>query len=202
MKKIPTLYLRDYERTPPGRYLTRTVTPGCEWVLAGEGVPTRKLDGVCVRIEEGGNVDNVQLVWFRREVKGLDILNPPLSTALAAGFVLSDVDATTGKTTGWEPAASSGFLKLLLEALAARQDWEPGTYELLGPKINRNPEGEAEHVLRRHGGIPFDAVTDAYDPPPLDYDGLRDFLLARPFEGIVWHHPDGRMAKIKRRDFE
>ena len=20
-------------------------------------------------------------------------------------------------------------------------------------------------------------------------------------EGIVWHHPDGRMAKIKRRDF-
>ena len=20
-------------------------------------------------------------------------------------------------------------------------------------------------------------------------------------EGIVWHHPDGRMAKLKRRDF-
>jgi hypothetical protein len=37
---------------------------------------------------------------------------------------------------------------------------------------------------------------------PRDYEGLRIWLLARPqYEGIVWHHPDGRMAKLKRRDF-
>jgi hypothetical protein len=27
------------------------------------------------------------------------------------------------------------------------------------------------------------------------------YLHARPYEGIVWHHPDGRMAKLKKRDF-
>lgn len=36
---------------------------------------------------------------------------------------------------------------------------------------------------------------------PRDWEGLREWLRDRPFEGIVWHHPDGRMAKLKRRDF-
>ncbi|MFC5181831.1 hypothetical protein [Actinomadura harenae] len=35
---------------------------------------------------------------------------------------------------------------------------------------------------------------------PLDYDGLAAWLHAHPYEGIVWHHPDGRLAKLKRRD--
>jgi hypothetical protein len=37
---------------------------------------------------------------------------------------------------------------------------------------------------------------------PRDLDGLRGWLLAHPqYEGIVWHHPDGRRAKLKHRDF-
>jgi hypothetical protein len=28
-----------------------------------------------------------------------------------------------------------------------------------------------------------------------------EWVLAGSFEGIVWHHSDGRMAKLKRRDF-
>ncbi len=37
---------------------------------------------------------------------------------------------------------------------------------------------------------------------PVTFASLRA-LLTRGFahEGIVWHHPDGRMAKLKRRDF-
>ena len=34
-----------------------------------------------------------------------------------------------------------------------------------------------------------------------EYDGLRDWLLAHDFEGIVWHDPNGRRAKLKKRDF-
>jgi hypothetical protein len=30
---------------------------------------------------------------------------------------------------------------------------------------------------------------------------LREWLLDRDIEGLVFHHPDGRMAKIKLRDF-
>ena len=41
----------------------------------------------------------------------------------------------------------------------------------------------------------------ALDRVPLDFDGLAVWLHAHPWEGIVWHHPDGRMAKLKKRDF-
>jgi hypothetical protein len=32
-------------------------------------------------------------------------------------------------------------------------------------------------------------------------EGLREFLAAHDVEGVVFHHPDGRKAKIKKRDF-
>ena len=48
MNKIPTLFVRDPENMSR---VTREVTPGCEWVLAGEGVATRKWDGTNVLVE-------------------------------------------------------------------------------------------------------------------------------------------------------
>jgi hypothetical protein len=36
---------------------------------------------------------------------------------------------------------------------------------------------------------------------PRDFDGLARYLDGLGHEGIVWHHPDGRMAKLKVRDF-
>ena len=33
-----------------------------------------------------------------------------------------------------------------------------------------------------------------------DYSSLAAFLPAHDYDGIRWHHPDGRMAKLKRRD--
>ena len=42
MQKIPTVFQRDPSNP---KHVLPEVTPGCEWVLAGEGVPTRKYDG-------------------------------------------------------------------------------------------------------------------------------------------------------------
>lgn len=56
MRKIPTLLKRDPDNM---RSVLMEVNPGCEWVLAGEGKPTRKYDGTCVMLDEGG-------VWWRR----------------------------------------------------------------------------------------------------------------------------------------
>lgn len=59
MKKIPTLFRRDPDDM---KRVLPEVTPGCEWVLAGEGVATRKYDGTCVGLIDGE--------WFmRREIK-------------------------------------------------------------------------------------------------------------------------------------
>ena len=46
-----------------------------------------------------------------------------------------------------------------------------------------------------------DRMEDFETEPPRDFDGLRAFLETAGIEGIVWHHGDGRMAKIKAKDF-
>jgi hypothetical protein len=184
MKKIPTVFVRDeHDRSK----VTDVVTPGCEWVLDGEGVPTRKYDGTCVLIRRDGMI---VLAYARREVKPGK--QPP------PHFWLTEYDATTGKSVGWEPADQSGFARFINEALEVRPAIGPGTYELVGPKINGNPEGFSGHRLIYH------ANADLVDVPDRSFVGLRSVLLSAEWpgwEGIVFHHPDGRMAKIKRRDF-
>lgn len=182
MRKIPTVFVRDRATG----YVTGDVTPGCEWVLAGEGVPTRKWDGTCVMLDDDG------AWWARREVKR-DRTPPP-------GWVEVDADPATGKRFGWEPIEQSPFVKFWREApdvppVGAAQ-FMPGTYELCGPKINGNPEGLRDHFLIRHGSRWHVAwVADA------DTAGLIDCCRARGIEGVVWWHPDGRRAKLKVRDY-
>ncbi len=194
MKKIPTLYVRDFTDPSNGRYVAEEVTPGCEWVLDGEGTPTRKYDGTCMMFD--GN-----RWWARREVKAGK--TPP------PNFVPVETDGTTGKTVGWEPVEQSAFAKHHMQALADEEvvgDWpDPwpvpgGSYELIGPRVNGNPEQVGKHILVRHGymsSIDAEVATTA----GRQFADLELFFAAHPtWEGIVWHHPDGRLAKIKARD--
>ena len=179
VNKIPTVFLRD----PQDRKRTLPeVHPACQWVLAGEGTPTRKYDGTCVMLDDAG------VWWARREVRP-GRTRPP-------GYRPVMTDEATGKTVGWEPIDQSAYAKYHAEALAAaRNSLPPGTYELIGPKVNGNPEGVTGHELVRHDD------ADVFEVPR-DFTGLREWLLAHPqYEGIVWHHPDGRRAKLKYRDF-
>lgn len=192
MKKIPTLFVRDPDDM---RHVLTEVTPGCEWVLAGEGVATRKYDGTCVRIAHAWH-DGPQLaVWVRREVKP--------GKLVPVDFERVDYDPVTGKSVGWEPYGNSGFAAFIDEALNVDPhpaDWPEGTYELCGPKVNRNPEHFPVHRLIRH------ADAEVFNlPPVLDYAVCRRAVLDLAeygHEGIVWHHLDGRMAKLKARDFQ
>ena len=49
MKKIPTLFKRTYDG-PRIKGITDEVAPGLEWVLAGEGLATVKIDGTCCAV--------------------------------------------------------------------------------------------------------------------------------------------------------
>jgi hypothetical protein len=184
MNKIPTLFQRDPDNR--SRVLD-AVTPGCEWVMNGEGKPTRKLDGTCMRLDDAG------AWWARREVKPGKL--PPI------GFEPVEIDPVTGKTFGWEPVEQSPFVKFWQEAQGSILGMLPGTYELVGPKVNGNPERLHGHHLVRHAII--QPITD-----PRAFSGQADQLKALVtdlhqtlgWEGIVWHHHDGRMAKLKARD--
>jgi hypothetical protein len=185
MQKIPTMFERDWEGDR-SRVLDK-VTPGCEWVLEGEGNALRKYDGTCVMFDG-------ERWWARREVK--DGKKPP------AGFVSSGHDHITLKNVGWEPIEQSPFAKFWAEAEASgpRWDtselWEPGTYELVGPKIQGNHE-----QLNKHGLIKHD-LCEGVGNLDRTFEGIKQFLSEADWEGIVFHHPDGRrLAKIKGRDF-
>lgn len=174
MKKIPTIFKRDPQNM---KNLLREINPICRWVFDGEGVATRKYDGTCCMINEDG-------YWKRREIKkGKPVPN---------GFILEEEDENTGKSFGWVPVEDSD--KWHIEAYKHRLPY--GTYELVGPKIQGNPEGYNSHELVSH------ECAEIIPGLPRDYDGLREWLLNCNIEGVVFHHSDGRMAKIKKRDFE
>lgn len=104
MKKIPTLFQRDFAGDP--RYVTREPNPACDWVFAGEGVATRKYDGTCMRRTKDG------MWWARREVKA--------GKPAPANYVPVEVDEVTGKMVGWEPVEQSAFARYHAEAVASQ----------------------------------------------------------------------------------
>ena len=175
MQKVISLYQRNYDGD---RLVRDEVVPGAEWVLAGEGRATRKLDGTCCLIQDGK-------LFKRYEVRRGKTPPPDFVPA-------SDADAKTGKQTGWRPVGDGPEDQYHREAFDQRL--EDGTYELVGPKVQSNPEGYDKHLLVRHGSIPVDWA-------PCGFDAMRHWLATRNVEGIVWHHEDGRMVKIKAKDF-
>ena len=181
MQKIISLFMRNYGSTD---HLVRDeVTPGAEWVVNGEGTAYRKWDGTAVKIENGH--------MYKRYDCKLGTYPPP-------GFIPSqNPDPITGHWPGW----------ILVDFIKPENKWHVegwihskgqilpnGTYELCGPKIGGNPEGCALHILIPHLGS---WITNV----PTTFQQLHDWFMEHNIEGIVWHHPDGRMVKIKKRDF-
>lgn len=176
MKKIPSLYAREYTGD---RLIRDEVVPGSAWVLAGEGTPTRKWDGTSCLVQDG--------VRFKR-YDCRNHANPPRS------FIPAQ-EPDSGHWPGWLPVSETApGDRWHREAWAVQFGLPDGTYELIGPKVQGGVEREfPEHVLVRHGAAPLSGV-------PRTFAGLRAYLLDRPeMEGIVWHHPDGRMCKLKKR---
>lgn len=199
MNKIPTLFVRDYSKPAPGCDFTITdqVTPGCEWVTNGEGVATIKWDGKAVKLEDGK--------WYvRRDVKTFTINKSTgerheWNRQMPEGFIpLGEPDPVTGHWPGWVPADEKAD-KLIFETAATYDSLEDGTYELIGPKIGTrggaNPEKLDAHELRKHGDMPCSFGE------PITLEFMRRFFEKNDYEGIVWHHPDGRMCKLKGTDF-
>jgi hypothetical protein len=161
------------------------VTPGCEWVLAGEGVATRKWDGTAVLVREGR-------LYARYDAKKGKI--PP-----AGSIPCTEApDPVTGHWPHWA-FANGPQHKWIREAFeratAVMMGGLPdGTYEAVGPRINSNADCFPAHILVKHGIMVVDDL-------PLSFAGLRLALQDLPWEGLVFHHPDGRMCKIRRDDF-
>ncbi len=195
MRKIPTLFVRD----PNDRkHVLPEVTPGCEWVLAGEGTATRKYDGTCCLVRDGRLLRRMELPLTKeyRAKRKAGYAGPTWEHQLPEPEwepAQPTFDAGSGSWPGWLPVGDGPEDRWHREAVGSVIPLD-GTYELVGPKVQGNSEGYDAHVLIAH------ECAEEVDAPR-DFAGLAAWLRATTYEGIVWHHPDGRMAKLKRRDF-
>lgn len=177
MKKIVSLFQRNYEGD---RLVRDEVVPGAEWVAAGEGKATRKFDGTSCLVRDGK-------LYKRYDARvGKE---PPAQFEAA-----QDPDPQTGHWPGWLPVGDGPEDRYHREGWDNTPGLADGTYELVGPKVQGNPDQFAGHALVAHG-------SETLDDAPRDFQGLKAYLEPLSIEGIVWHHPDGRMVKIKRKDF-
>jgi hypothetical protein len=177
MKKIPTIFKRNPDNL---KGILNEHNPDCEWVFNGEGLATKKYDGSCCLVRDGK-------LYKRREIKK--------GKVAPDNFEIADFDKITGKTVGWVPVTEDKADEWHRQAFSVGLSYyDDGTYELCGPKVQGNPEGFTRHVLLPHSDAKVFNVERTYDK-------LKEFLKTRDIEGLVFHHPDGRMAKIKKRDF-
>lgn len=180
---MPTLFKREFS---PGGGVLRVldeVTPGCEWVLNGEGIPTEKVDGSCCAIINGR-------FYKRYDAKRGKL--PPVGAIPCQ----SEPDPITGHFPHWvlvDPAspADKWYWNAYVNTPWITQD---GTYEAVGLHFQRNPYEMDDDFLEKHGRIVLFNV-------PRDYRGLKAYLSVTNIEGIVWHRGNGEMCKLKRSDF-
>jgi hypothetical protein len=184
MKKIPCLFLREFAG-PAVANITREVTPGCEWVLSGEGTASRKWDGTACAVIGGKLFKRFDAKHGKAAPEGAVPCQPA-------------PDPITGHWPHWVQVSprnpADKHHVAAWAALVAREGVPAdGTFELIGPTIGGNHEGVGELAFRRHGDEPLDV--------PRTFDGLRALLAAHLIEGVVFAHPDGRACKIRRNDF-
>ena len=183
MKKISTLYKKDPNDL--GRVVDE-VNPNNEWALTN-GVPTRKYDGTACAII-GGEL-------YKRYDCKINIKTGEYKKPIPKGAIpCQEADLKSGHHPHWvrcdknNPADKWHFD-------AFKKNLPDGTYELIGEKVQGNPEKIKGHHLVKHG-------SDILNITNLSFEALKKYLSEADIEGIVFHEKGGeRMCKIRKSDF-
>ena len=186
MKKIPTLFEREYEDHKVVGIKPVLSSPDLQWVLDGEGVATLKIDGSCCAVING-------LFYRRYDAKRGKM--PPENA-----IPCSEPDPVTGHWPHWIPCPASDNDPASRWYVAALQDYilnngipEDGTYEAVGPHFQGNPYKIETDTLVMHGLVVLDVERN--------FDGIRKYLEQAEIEGIVFWKDGEPQCKIKRSDF-
>ena len=186
MKKIPTLFEREFKDHKVVEVKPTLSSPDLQWVLDGEGEATLKVDGSCCAIIDG---------LFYRRYDAKKGKRPPENA-----IPCSDPDPITGHWPHWIPASASDNDKASKWYVAALQDYilnngfpEDGTYEAIGPHFQGNPYKLETDTLVKHGTVVLDVERS--------FDGIRNYLQEHEIEGIVFWKDGEPQCKIKRSDF-
>ena len=190
MKKIPTLFVREYE----GRNIVNLlpqVNDNLDSVLTDDSyIPTVKWDGSCCSLINGK--------FYKRYDAKRGKTPPP------GAIPCSEPDPVTGHWPHWvEVSEDNPSDKWFVEAFInvfhdtpkkSQYTLADGTYEAIGPHFQSNPYGLTKDVLIRHG-------KDVIHSLDRSFEGIRDYLRHNRVEGIVFWKDGEPVCKIKRSDY-
>lgn len=187
MKKISTLYQKDPNDL--GRVINK-VNPENEWVFES-GIPTKKYDGTACAIIEGQLYKrydckiNKQTGEYKKPIPdgAISCQEPDYKSGHHPHWILCDRSDNSNKYhfEAYDNLLNSNIID--------------GTYELIGPKIQGNPEKSPKHKLVPHGSYLI-AISD------FSFQSIKQFLESEDIEGIVfWERNGDRTCKIRKSDF-
>lgn len=191
MKKIPCLLQREFYSNHEFKLLEDKITPGCEWVLNGEGVATEKFDGTACMILNGELYKRYDAKKGKQPPKGaIPCQEPDPITGHYPHWVKVERNKPEDKwyIEAWDRLCNASMLydKYIID----------DTYELCGPHFQSNPYNLDFDVFYRHGDKVLKDV-------PRDIQGIKKYLEEHYIEGIVFHRCNETkdMCKIRRKDF-
>lgn len=186
MKKIPTLYKREFDtngnKVPISNEFTNEI---CKEAFL-YGIPTIKFDGSCCAVIDGK--------FYRRydAKKGKPI-------PIGAIKCQEKADEITGHLPCWvrvreDNPSDKWLIKALDNTLEILGEVENGTYEAVGKHFNANPYNLFYDTLIKHGES---QILDL----ERTFNGVKDYLEKHEIEGIVFWLNNEPICKIKRSDF-
>lgn len=179
MKKIPTLFEREYENHKVVG-IKPIVTPGMEWVLKGEGIATVKYDGSCCAIINGEFYKRYDAKKGKKAPEG--------------AIPCCEPDAVTGHHPHWVKCdRNNPSDKWFWEAYDYMDFVSDGTYEAVGVHFQGNPHGMSFDCLIHHGALAIEVDRT--------FCGIKKYLGEHYIEGLVFWKDGEPMCKIKRSDF-
>lgn len=193
MQKILTIFDRDWDGNRGVIDKPAQELEFFDFDLLKTGVATEKVDGTnvrvtvrnhtCVRLEKRRNPSKIQ--------KQKGIIDP--------WYVDAD-----------EFDPQDKYLYEAVKGTDFQYIWEgEWSAEAIGPKIQGNPLALKNHTLIVFSLLVHREIIE-FNDVPITFAELRAWLPKqmsclnpeRPIEGIVWHMPDGKMFKIKTKDFK
>ena len=181
MKKIPTLFKREFEGHNIVRVLPELSDENLRWVLDGDGTATIKIDGSCCAIIDG--------VFYKRydAKRGKPIPDGAIKCQ-------EEADPITGHLPCWVKVGFNDPAdKWFVEAYQRLSPKTDGTYEAIGKHFNGNPYNMDFDVLIQHGIYTIDILRT--------FEGIKKYLEENYIEGIVFWKDEEPRCKIKRSDF-
>jgi hypothetical protein len=199
MKKISTLFTINHDT----EMATNEVRSENLWVMNGEGIATIKYDGSSCLFKNGTLWKRwdrkLKKNFLKQSKKEKENFKPELHMFKdISGVVIpciKEPDPITHHFPHWKMIDINNKEDCFhFEALEQENSLiENSTYELIGKKVNGNLHELYNHKLIKHG-------KEEHLIHNYSFEGIKQALFNLNKEGLVFHHPDGRMAKIRRKD--